>query len=69
MGQEPVVFLDVIGSMATYLTLENPENVQPVKATFSLIPPFEIKMKNKMDRNNAYIEHAQDTIQNFVKSV
>ncbi|SDY72535.1 methylenetetrahydrofolate--tRNA-(uracil-5-)-methyltransferase [Evansella caseinilytica] len=70
-GQDPVIFPaeTVIGAMANYITTASPDNFQPMNANFGLLPPFEVRIKNKKERYEKLAERALTTIQNFVKKM
>ncbi len=40
----------MLGALCAYITTPNPEQFQPMKANFSLIPPLEEFIKNKEER-------------------
>ena len=40
----------MLGALCAYITTPNPEQFQPMKANFSLIPPPEEFIKNKEER-------------------
>ncbi|WP_096435419.1 FADH(2)-oxidizing methylenetetrahydrofolate--tRNA-(uracil(54)-C(5))-methyltransferase TrmFO [Alteribacter populi] len=70
-GEDPIVFPEetMMGAMANYITTANPDNFQPINANFGLLPPFEKRIRNKKERNEAHGERAVTTIQNFVKKM
>jgi len=41
----------VIGALCQYITSANPDNFQPMKANFGILPPLNIRLKSKKDRN------------------
>nr|WP_285890142.1 FADH(2)-oxidizing methylenetetrahydrofolate--tRNA-(uracil(54)-C(5))-methyltransferase TrmFO [Halalkalibacter oceani] len=69
--QDLLTFPDetVIGSMAGYITTANAKNFQPMNANFGLLPPLEVKIKNKQERYEQLAKRALGTIQNFVKKM
>ncbi|WP_062197844.1 FADH(2)-oxidizing methylenetetrahydrofolate--tRNA-(uracil(54)-C(5))-methyltransferase TrmFO [Massilibacterium senegalense] len=56
----------VIGSMAHYITTTNVKHFQPMNANFGLLPPLDVRMKNKKERYEQLANRALETIQNFV---
>lgn len=67
-GKEPFVLPKetVIGSMAHYITTTNAKHFQPMNANFGLLPPLDIRIKNKKERYEQLANRALETIQNFV---
>ncbi|MFC4617333.1 FADH(2)-oxidizing methylenetetrahydrofolate--tRNA-(uracil(54)-C(5))-methyltransferase TrmFO [Camelliibacillus cellulosilyticus] len=68
IGLEPIVLPTetAMGSMAHYITAADAKHFQPMNANFGLFPPLETKIKNKLERNEAYAKRALTTIQNVV---
>ncbi|WP_368504047.1 FADH(2)-oxidizing methylenetetrahydrofolate--tRNA-(uracil(54)-C(5))-methyltransferase TrmFO [Alkalihalophilus sp. As8PL] len=59
----------ILGSMANYITTANPKNFQPMNANFGLLPPLEVRIKNKKERYEQLASRALGSIQNFVKKM
>jgi methylenetetrahydrofolate--tRNA-(uracil-5-)-methyltransferase len=59
-GELPVIFpaTTMIGSLFRYVTSADPEEFQPMKANFGLLPPLERPMRGKRRRYQAYAERA-----------
>ncbi|WP_088105083.1 FADH(2)-oxidizing methylenetetrahydrofolate--tRNA-(uracil(54)-C(5))-methyltransferase TrmFO [Halalkalibacter urbisdiaboli] len=59
----------ILGSMANYITTANSKNFQPMNANFGLVPPLEVRIRNKQERYAQLADRALSTIQNFVKKM
>ncbi|MFN8454131.1 MAG: methylenetetrahydrofolate--tRNA-(uracil(54)-C(5))-methyltransferase (FADH(2)-oxidizing) TrmFO [Anaerolineae bacterium] len=59
-GQEPVVLppTTMLGALCHYVTHAEPQDFQPMKANFGLMPPLERTIKHKQARYQAYAERA-----------
>ena len=51
----------MIGALADYVSTEN-EKFQPMNANFGILPPFYIKIKDKMERYSALSERSLERI-------
>lgn len=49
----------MLGALCHYVTHAEPQDFQPMKANFGLMPPLEKKIRNKQARYQAYIERAK----------
>jgi len=59
----------VIGSMAHYITSADPEHFQPMNANFGLLSPFETRIRNKKERNEALASRALEMIEAFSQKI
>jgi len=59
-GQSPLIFppTTMIGALCRYITTADPDNFQPMKANFGLLPPLEPPVRNKRARYAAYARRA-----------
>ncbi|MED4127306.1 MULTISPECIES: FADH(2)-oxidizing methylenetetrahydrofolate--tRNA-(uracil(54)-C(5))-methyltransferase TrmFO [Shouchella] len=71
VGEKLVPFPEetMIGSMAAYITTANPDNFQPMNANFGLVPPMNVRIKDKKERYEALAQRALGSIQNFMKDM
>jgi len=55
LGREDVVFdiKTAIGALADYISAAKTENFQPMNINFGLLPPLDVKIKQKQQRNEA----------------
>lgn len=67
MGKQGQVFPEetMIGAMAHYITAASPGHFQPMNANFGLLPPLQVRIKDKKERAACYAERALNTIQNL----
>ncbi|WAH35414.1 FADH(2)-oxidizing methylenetetrahydrofolate--tRNA-(uracil(54)-C(5))-methyltransferase TrmFO [Alicyclobacillus dauci] len=70
-AMEPIVLSPVtaIGSLAHYITHTSAANFQPMNATFGLIPPMEVRFKDKRERNQAYADRALTTLADQIEAM
>lgn len=68
-GLEPVVLPGetTLGSMAHYITTADFKHFQPMNANFGLFPPLESRIRNKKQKNEAIVNRALDSIEQFKK--
>ncbi len=59
----------VLGSMAHYITTANIKHFQPMNANFGLLPPLEIKIRDKKERNFQLSERALNSLDYFRKTL
>ena len=59
----------VIGSLAHYITTADYRHFQPMNANFGLLPPLELRVKGRKERNERLAGRALEEIQNFRKTV
>ncbi|MCL6515647.1 FADH(2)-oxidizing methylenetetrahydrofolate--tRNA-(uracil(54)-C(5))-methyltransferase TrmFO [Alicyclobacillus sp.] len=59
-GLDPIVMPPTtsIGSLAHYITHADPDNFQPMNATFGLFPPLPVRIKDKKERAQQMAERA-----------
>ncbi len=67
IGESPLVFPPetMIGALCHYITHADPAAFQPMKASFGLLPPLEVTIRSKHDRNAEYIRRATQSFDNF----
>lgn len=58
-----------IGSLAHYITHTDKNHFQPMNATFGLIPPLDIKVRDKRERATMVAERALNDLQPLVKEL
>jgi methylenetetrahydrofolate--tRNA-(uracil-5-)-methyltransferase len=52
----------MLGALCHYVTHADPDNFQPMKANFGILPELSDKVKNKRDRYNAYADRALEDL-------
>ncbi|MBC7328541.1 methylenetetrahydrofolate--tRNA-(uracil(54)-C(5))-methyltransferase (FADH(2)-oxidizing) TrmFO [bacterium] len=57
----------MMGALANYISSANPENFQPMNANFGLLPPLEIRIRDKRKRYQALVERALQKLKNFLE--
>ena len=68
-GQEPIIFpkTTMLGALCHYITHADPENFQPMKANFGILPPLEIDRRiDKGERSRHFAERAQTSMETFL---
>jgi len=60
LGEGPVVLpaTTILGALCHYVSRAEPDQFQPMKANFGLLPPLESRVRGKRDRYRAYAERA-----------
>lgn len=60
LGQEPLVFPPetAIGALCRYITAADPDQFQPMNIAFGLLPPLEVRTRDKKARKLAVAERA-----------
>lgn len=68
-GQEPIALPSesIIGALLNYITSSNPENFQPMKANFGILPPLPNNVKDKTLRKKLLSQRALEFIDKFVE--
>ena len=63
-GQDLLVLppVTMLGALCHYVTNASPEDFQPMKANFGILPALEIPPRNKRERYHAYAERAADSL-------
>ncbi len=56
----------MLGALCHYVTHTDPKNFQPMKANLGILPPFEVKIKNKAERKRAYADRAAESIRTSI---
>ena len=66
LGKEEFVpnELTISGALARYISDENVKNFQPMGASFGLLPPLEIKIRDKKQRYEALAERGLEALKN-----
>ncbi len=59
----------MIGALLHYITHASPEDFQPMKANFGLLPPLERRVRNKRQRYKLYAERALRDLDAWLRSV
>ncbi len=69
-GQKPIALPteSIIGASLNYITSCNPNNFQPIKANFGILPPLSNDVKDKKLRKKLLSQRALDSIKKFVES-
>lgn len=67
-GAEALAFppVTMIGALCRYVTTADPENFQPMKANFGLLPPLEPPVRNKRQRYAAYARRALEALEAYM---
>ena len=52
----------MLGALCHYVTHTKPKHFQPMKANLGILPPLEMKIKNKAERRRAYAERAEQAM-------
>lgn len=70
-GLEPVEapVTTAIGSLAHYITHAAPDNFQPMNATFGLLPPLEVRVRDKRERAQAMADRALTHLAGFIQDL
>jgi len=58
----------MLGALCHYVTHAEPEDFQPMKANFGLMPPFEQKIRHKQARYQAYTERALQDLDKIIET-
>ena len=69
-NQQPVVFpaTTMIGALCYYITHARPEDFQPMKANFGILPPLEDgTRRNRRERAKAYASRSEVELDKFLK--
>jgi methylenetetrahydrofolate--tRNA-(uracil-5-)-methyltransferase len=68
-GLDPVTLppTTAIGSLARYITEADPDNFQPMNATFGLFPPLPTRIKDRRQRAEAMAERALHDLEQSLK--
>ncbi len=67
LGEEPLILpnISMIGALLNYICDESVENFQPMGANFGIIPPLEVKIRDKRERYTALAERSVNWFKNF----
>jgi len=67
-GEDEIVFPEqtVMGALSHYITNASPDNFQPMKANFGILPDLDVRVKKK-ERKGAYAKRAIDTMTAFLE--
>ena len=60
LGERPAVLpvTTMLGALCHYVGRAEPDQFQPMKANFGLLPPLKLRVRVKRDRYRAYAERA-----------
>ncbi|MDI6870341.1 MAG: methylenetetrahydrofolate--tRNA-(uracil(54)-C(5))-methyltransferase (FADH(2)-oxidizing) TrmFO [Bacillota bacterium] len=69
-GETPVVFPEetMIGALLAFVTRPRPV-VQPMNASFGLLPPLRERVRGQASRRHRHVERAQEALSNFLSCV
>lgn len=69
-GQPPVTLPEttMLGALCHYVTHTDPKHFQPMKANFGLMPPLPHKVRSKPARYQAYVERAQQDLEQLIQT-
>jgi len=56
----------MLGALCHYITHAEPDEFQPMKANFGILPPLESRIKSKAERKQAYARRALDAMQDSI---
>ena len=56
----------MLGALCHYITHAPPQDFQPMKANFGIMPPLESPLRHKSDRKRAYAERAYHDLEAFL---
>ncbi|MAS34267.1 MAG: methylenetetrahydrofolate--tRNA-(uracil(54)-C(5))-methyltransferase (FADH(2)-oxidizing) TrmFO [Anaerolineaceae bacterium] len=70
-GQQPWTLpqTSMLGALCYYVTHADPDQFQPMKANFGILPPLDNRIKNKRERYQAYAARALDNLRNAAVSI
>lgn len=70
-GQEPVTLPleTMLGSLAHYVTAADPKHFQPMNANFGLLPPLEMRIRDKDARKEAQSQRALERLEAWKKEL
>jgi methylenetetrahydrofolate--tRNA-(uracil-5-)-methyltransferase len=57
----------MLGVLCHYITHADPDDFQPMKANFGILPPLDAAPRGKRDRRQAYAERAARDLEDFLK--
>jgi methylenetetrahydrofolate--tRNA-(uracil-5-)-methyltransferase len=65
---EPAVFPreTALGSLCHYITQADPENFQPANITFDLLPPLDLRIRDKKERHAEVCRRAEQAFEEFL---
>jgi len=68
-GEEPLAFPEetMVGAFLRYVAEASPEEFQPMKANFGLLPPLEGRVRGKKERGEAYARRALERLEAWGK--
>ena len=68
-GEEPLAFPEetMVGALMRYVAEASPEEFQPMKANFGLLPPLEGRVRGKKERGEAYARRALERLEAWGK--
>lgn len=68
-GRQPLTFPQATahGALLHYITSAQAKKFQPMNITFGLIPPLEVRVRNKKERNKQIAERALECLAEFIQ--
>ncbi len=57
----------MLGALVHYICHADPEHFQPMKANFGLLPPLDVRVRERRRRCNSYAERAATALENFLR--
>ena len=66
MQRNPMLGLVMIGALFRYVSGADPDDFQPMKPNFGLLPPLEQRVRGKKRRYEAYAQRALDDLDAYV---
>ena len=55
------------GALLEYATSEQTKNYQPMHVNFGIMPPLEVRIKNKKERYAAYASRGKEAMERYLK--
>lgn len=70
-GMEPLIFPaeTVTGALCQYITSANPENFQPMKSNYGILPPLNQKVRSRKERNILFAQRSLAAIDNILDRI
>lgn len=70
-GEETLAFPEETGhgSLARYITSADPVHFQPMNISFGLLPPLDIKIRDKKERYRRIAQKSLDSLEAFIKGI
>jgi len=71
-GRNPLImpYTTLLGALCYYISNANPEDFQPMKANFGILPTLEgLKVRNKRERFSAYSRRSLEALENLIEEI